>query len=67
LVPLCFFIVGFGMSRFRGVIGGGDGEGPTKVTFIFWLPHGDMLQFLPPGVPPPKYFRGCSWGGPWKM
>ena len=41
--------------------------GAKKVTYIFWVPHGDMLQFLAPRVPPPKYFRGCSWGGALEM
>ena len=36
-------------------------------NFIIRLPHGDMSQFLSPRVHLPKYFRGCSWGGPWKM
>ena len=50
---------------YREVIG--EGGGPKKVTYVFWGPHGDMLQFLPPRVPPQSISVAVHGGGAWKM
>ena len=39
------------------------GGGIQKSNIFFWVPHGDMLQFLPPRVPPPQNISVAVRGG----
>jgi hypothetical protein len=39
------------------------GGGIQKSNIFFGVPHGDMLQFLPPRVPPPQNISVAVRGG----
>ena len=58
---------GAATSSWSGLGARVGGEGPKKVTYIFWVPHGDMLQFLPPRVPPNNISVAVHGGGAWKI